>query len=240
MNDETPFDPVATARSILSAARAASLGTLDAAGGPFVSLVTFATTPEGRPVLSLSDLAQHTMNLERDRRASLLVVAPGGESGNPLAGARLSLSGTLEPTDVAHDAWRYRARNGDGTARFADFRYWRFEPSAAHLVAGFGRIVAIAPQDLLADYSGCADLLAGEVMVVEHMNDDHSDAISLYAQKLLALPASNWRMTGCDPDGIDLASAAGRARLAFPARAATVAEAGAHLKAFAKTARQVV
>ena len=58
------------------------------------------------------------------------------------------------------------------------------------------------------------------------------------AQKLLGLPHSNWRMTGCDPEGIDLASAAGRARLGFPERAATVAEAGGYLKSFAKEARQ--
>lgn len=237
MAQETPFDPIATARSIVRSARSAGLGTLDASGAPFVTLVTFATMPDGRPILSLSDLAIHTQNLKRDPRASLLFVAPGGESGNPLAGARLTLTGRLAATEDAHALWRYRQIQGDGTSAFADFHHYLFEISGSHLVAGFGRIEQIAPAELIPDYSDCGDLLAGEKMVVEHMNDDHSEAIALYAQKLLGLPPSNWRMTGSDPDGIDLVSAAGRARLDFPERARTVAEAGGYLKTFAKQAR---
>lgn len=238
MNEATSFDPVAAARTILRSARSASLGTLDAEGSPFVTLVNYATTPDGRPILSISDLAVHTQNLKRDPRASLLLVAPGGEGGNPLAGARLTLTGRASPTDDPHAAWRYRQLHGDGSNRFADFHFYAFEPSAAHLVAGFGRIVSLQPAEWLPDLSDAAELVAGEEHIVDHMNDDHMEAISLYAVKLLGLAPSNWRMTGCDPEGIDLASAAGRARLDFPARATSVGEAGAFLKAFAKEARQ--
>jgi putative heme iron utilization protein len=57
--------------------------------------VTTATTAPGEPTLVLSRLAVHTWILVRDRRASLLLVAPGGEGGDPLAGARLSISGEV-------------------------------------------------------------------------------------------------------------------------------------------------
>jgi len=127
MSAETPFDPVATARSIIRSAGAASLGTLDETGGPFVSLVTFATLPDGRPVLSLSDLAVHSKNLKRDPRASLLFVAPGGEGGNPLAGARLTVTGRLAQSTDTHAAWRYRQMHGDGASSFADFHIYVFE-----------------------------------------------------------------------------------------------------------------
>ena len=76
----------------------------DAQGGrqsPFASLVTVATAPGGEPILLLSRLAVHTQNLDRDRRASLLLVEPGGEGGDPLAGARLTLVGKVGDRD--HD-----------------------------------------------------------------------------------------------------------------------------------------
>ena len=39
------------------------------------------------------------------------------------------------------------------------------------------------------------------------MNEDHADAVQLYAGKLLGLAGSDWRMTGIDAEGIDLRQA---------------------------------
>ena len=47
------------------------------------------------------------------------------------------------------------------------------------------------------------------------MNEDHSDAVQLYAGKLLGLDGQEWRMTGIDPEGIDLRQRGQVARLAF-------------------------
>jgi heme iron utilization protein len=90
-----PFDAAASARRLVRLARTGSLATMDEAGGPFVSLVTVATSMAGEPVLLISRLARHTRNLERDPRAALLVVAPGGQSADPLAGARLTITGRV-------------------------------------------------------------------------------------------------------------------------------------------------
>lgn len=232
------FDPVSAARAVLGAARSASLATLDADGHPFASLVTFATMPDLAPVLWLSDLAVHSRNLARDPRASLLVVAPGGEGGDPLAGARVTLTGTLARDDAEAAARRFGALHGAaGRPGFADFHAYRMRPAGAHLVAGFGRIVTLASTDLLRDLAGADDLLAGEAMIVDHMNADHADAVGLYATALLGLAAGDWRLSGCDPDGVDLVATSGRARLDFPVRATSVAEAGALLKQMARAAR---
>lgn len=236
MSEPAPFDPILTARHILRRAGTASLGTLDEAGNPFVTLVTLATLPDGRPVLHLSDLAVHAKNLKRSPRASLLVVAPGGEGGNPLAGARITLTGTIAPTTEPLAAARYRARHG-GTSDFHDFHYYALTPEASHLVAGFGRILSLAAAELFPDLSDCGDAIAGESMVVEHMNEDHGEAIALYATQLLGLPDGAWKMTASDPDGIDLECDGNRARLDFPTRAHSVQELGGHLKAYARTAR---
>ena len=50
------------------------------------------------------------------------------------------------------------------------------------------------------------------------MNEDHRDAINLYATKLLGAAAAEWRCVGCDPEGIDMQAGAATLRLAFPGR----------------------
>jgi hypothetical protein len=85
-----------------------------------------------------------------------------------------------------------------------------------HLVAGFGRILWVDGENLR--FSGdAAALAAAEAEIVAHMNEDHADAVALFAEKLLRRPGSGWRMTGIDPEGIDLRREQETARLDLPA-----------------------
>src|SRR5688572_32198821 len=86
------FDGVSLGKDLLRTIRAGALATLDHESGfPFVSLVTIATDHDGSPILLLSRLAAHTVNLEHEARASILL-AQGGK-GDPLAHPRLSVLG---------------------------------------------------------------------------------------------------------------------------------------------------
>lgn len=239
MTSEASFSPAASAKHVLRLAATASLGTLDADGAPFVSLVTVATTPAGEPILLLSDLALHTRNLKRDPRASLLLVAPGGEGGDPLAGARLTLTGTLSRDDDAALRRRFLARHEEaaGYAGFADFGFYRLAVTAGHLVAGFGRIIALTPADILADVSGLGDVIAAEESAVAHMNADHRDSLRLYATILLGLPDGDWTATGADAHGLDLRAGPLRGRLAFPEQVTTPGDLRRVLVDLAKEAR---
>ena len=69
------------------------------------------------------------------------------------------------------------------------------------------------------------------------MNEDHRDALRLYATKLLGLPDGDWRTTGADLDGIDLRAGPLRGRLAFPERVTTPGELRRVLVDLAKEAR---
>jgi putative heme iron utilization protein len=221
------FSPALSARRVLRLAAAGALATLTGQGGPFASLVTVATTPAGEPILLLSTLAQHSRNLAADRRASLLLVAPGGEDGDPLAGARLTLTGTVGPRDTDQLLYRrFLARHAAaaGYADFADFGFHRFAVDGGHLVAGFGRIFSLSPADILVDVGAAGNLIAAEAGALAHMNGDHAEAVGLYATVLLGLPEGDWRLTGIDPHGIDLAAGVLRGRLDF---AETVLDAGA-------------
>lgn len=232
------FDPAATARHAVRSIATASLATLGADGAPFVSFVTVATTVAGAPVLLLSGLARHTHNLLRDPRASLLAVAPGGEEGDPLMGARVSLTGRLARDDDPESRRRFLARHAEaaGYAGFKDFAFYRLTPESGHLVAGFGRIVELKTADLLVEAGAFG---AAEAGAVAHMNADHAEALALYATRLLGQPDGAWQATGADPEGLDLRLGALRARLTFPQNVLSGGELRAALVQLAQEARKI-
>ncbi|MBV9557489.1 MAG: DUF2470 domain-containing protein, partial [Pseudolabrys sp.] len=134
---------------------------------------------------------------------------------------------------------RYLARHPDAYmfAGFGDFAFYRMTVTYAHLVAGFGRIDDITARALLTDLSDAADLLAAEESAVAHMNDDHTDALRLYATNLLGAPDGDWTCVGCDPEGLDLQNGRTGLRLNFPHRVKTAGELRAVLVELAAKAR---
>ena len=103
-------------------------------------------------------------------------------------------------------------------AAFADFAFYRIALDAAHLVAGFGRIVDLTAGELRTRTNDAEKLLAAEEGAVQHMNEDHLDAIELYATVLLGEKAGGWKIASLDPEGCDLISGENVRRLEFPAR----------------------
>ncbi len=221
------FEPKAVARGLLRATRAGSLATLDRnTGHPFASLVNVATDVDGAPLILISRLSTHTANLEVDGRASLLLAATG--KGDPLAHPRLTLLGTFvqlgrDHGDEPRARRRFLARHPKSElyAGFADFSFWRLDSVSAHLNGGFARAADLTAADVLTDIVGADDLIAAEAGAVTHMNDDHADAVRLYATKLLGGEDGPWRLTGLDPDGLDLALGDVILRLPFAHRIAT-------------------
>lgn len=222
MHDPNDFDLLRTARRLLHEAATGALATLmPGSGAPYASLVTVGTLPDASPVLLLSRLAQHTVNIQADSRVSLLV--DQRSPGDPLEGARVSMAGTIRPTDDPAARRRFLARHpaAEGYAGFADFAFWRIEVTGAHLVAGFGRIVDLKAEDLRIETGDAAPLLAAEEDAIAHMNADHAEAIELYATRLLGRGPGSWRLIGIDPCGCDLRSGETIRRLDFPQRITT-------------------
>lgn len=213
------------------------------AGWPYASLVLLAAAMDGAPLLLLSDLAQHTANARADGRVSLSIAgatAPETALSDPLAAPRASLLGRLAPAADPALAARFLARHPAARdyAGFADFRFWRMEVERVHLVAGFGRI-AWADGVEFRHGGETAALAEAEAGILAHMNADHADAVALYATRLCGQAPGDWRMTGCDPEGIDLQAGDGRrARLDFDAPVSDAAGAHAALVALARRARQ--
>jgi putative heme iron utilization protein len=222
MQPTADFDPGRLARSLLRRSRQGALATLMASSGdPYCSLVNVASHPDGSPILLISRLALHTKNLLADPRVSLMLDERA--EGDPLEGSRIMLAGRAEEAsgdDAAILGRRYLNAHPSAEAfvEFKDFSFFRIIPSAAHLVAGFGRIVDLKPEQFLTDISDAGALLQAEPGAIEHMNADHREATNLYATRLLGAEPAEWRCTGCDPDGIDLQAGSKTLRLDFPER----------------------
>jgi putative heme iron utilization protein len=219
MKPTSDFDPAIAAKKLLREGRSGALATLmPGSGDPYCSLVNVATAADGAPLLLISRLAVHTKNVLADPRVSLMI--DERKAGDPLEGARVMLMGTAAVTEDADARRRYLDRQPEAEmfAGFADFAFYRVALKSAHLVAGFGRIVDLKPQDILTETGDASELVAAEPDILAHMNGDHADAVRLYATKLLGAPDGEWRCVGCDPEGLELQHGRTALRLPFPQR----------------------
>jgi putative heme iron utilization protein len=222
MQPTADFDPSRLARSLLRRSRQGALATLMAEShDPYCSLVNIACHFDASPILLISRLALHTRNILADNRVSLML--DERVAGDPLEGARIMLAGraeeaTGEPAEILRRRYLNAHPSAQVFVEFKDFSFFRIVPSGAHLVAGFGRIIDLAPAQFLTDISAAEGLLEAEQGAVEHMNEDHREAMNLYATRLLGADSADWTCTGCDPDGIDMQAGSQTLRLDFPER----------------------
>jgi putative heme iron utilization protein len=238
MKPTTDFNPRLVAKKLLREGRSGALATLMAGSGdPYCSLVNVATQADGSPLLLISRLAVHTKNILADNRVSLML--DERKEGDPLEGARVMLMGVAEVTDDVDARRRYldRQPSAEMFAGFGDFAVYRITLKGAHLVAGFGRIVDLTRDDIVTDLGGAEALLAAETEVVAHMNEDHAEAVRLYATKLLGAPDGAWRCIGCDPEGLELQLDRTALRLPFPQRVSGPGPLRQVLKELAQKAR---
>ena len=214
---------------------------LEPAGYPYGSFVTVGFD-EGNPVFLISALAEHTKNLERDPRASLLVAETG--SADPLANGRVTMIGPC--TRVGEDGGSARAAflaahpNARYYADFRDFGFWRLHVEGIRYIGGYGRMSWVERNDW---QSAKPDPLGSSATdVIAHMNADHADALVLYCKVFSkATGITSARMTGVDRYGFELSADTAEGprpiRVAFAEAVRTAEEARAALVALVKDAR---
>ncbi|MHB1514856.1 MAG: HugZ family pyridoxamine 5'-phosphate oxidase [Acidiferrobacteraceae bacterium] len=194
------------------------LSTLSAemGGWPFGSVAPYVLDYAGDALLLLSDLAQHSHNLKRDDRMSLLV---WDDSGTDIQqGGRVTLLGracVVEGDAAMRTRYRRYVPKADDYFRIHDFRFYRLQVERVRYIGGFGNIHWIRGEDYR--YSGdAAALWDAEESAVQHMNQDHVEALSLYCRSAgIEDPAP--RLLGIDPEGFDVEAAGRRLRLRFSA-----------------------
>ena len=193
---------------------------LEPEGHPYGSFVTVAFDG-GAPVFLLSGLAEHTKNLQRDPRASLLVAED--VSDDPLANGRVTLLGSCRP--VGGDAAPARAAflavhpNAAYYADFRDFGFWRLSVESVRYIGGYGRmswVESAAWEEAEPDPLG-----ASAAGVIAHMNADHADALIDYCLAFSkATTVASATMTSIDRYGFEMSAVTAEGprpiRLAFP------------------------
>lgn len=185
-------------------------------GFPFGSVVPYCLDAEGRPLILISRIAQHTHNLKQDAKCSLLIGERGAEDVQAagrltlLAEAR-QLHDESEIEAAAQRYYRFFPQSRD-YHRAHDFDFWRLEPVRWRFIGGFG---AIHWLDEVTQHNPFATD-GSEASMVEHMNADHASAIAHYVQ-LAGLPEHEpAEMAGVDCEGFHLRIGQGLHWLAFP------------------------
>lgn len=208
---ETDAEAIRLAKMLIRTARYGALAVIDPeTGAPHASRVAVATDLDGAPLILVSALTPHTAAMLADPRCSLLLGEPG--RGDPLAHPRVSLAcrtmklerGTPEQAQAER---RYLNRQPKGRlySGFADFSFFRLEPERASLNGGFGKAYLLERTDILTESPALEGLAETEQSAIDHMNSDHREAIQLYAHNFAKATGGNWRITGFDPEGMDLA-----------------------------------
>jgi putative heme iron utilization protein len=143
------------------------LATLLEDGSPYASYAPFAIGEDCLYVL-LSEIAVHGSNLQRDPRASVLIVEDEDTAGELFARIRVNYAMDVEFLDHGSDDWQAGLeqlvdRHGErplNLSNLQDFKMFCLRPTSGRYVKGFGRAFTLA-----------GNTLAGEV--VTHLIDGH-------------------------------------------------------------------
>ena len=135
--------------------RLASLGTLRD-NAPFVSMVAYVPADDFSAFyVHISRLAQHTMDMLKDKHISLMIAEADDGRADPLTLARVSIRGVVELMPVGEPGYTpikamYLARFPQSEPLFelSDFEMWRIVPKGGRYIAGLGKAYNLTPDSL--------------------------------------------------------------------------------------------
>lgn len=172
------------ARTIAKASAQGILSTLDREDGtPYGSVVELLPLEEGNFVVFVSNMADHTKNLKKDPRGSILV-ADGFGNGYALALSRATFMGTFEKVKEGSSLYRDKYLELHPEANiyidFPDFAFYKLNVERVRYIGGFGRMSWVeGPSYLEAAPDPLWQRAEG---IIKHMNDDHQQNMRDYAK----------------------------------------------------------
>jgi putative heme iron utilization protein len=234
------------ARTLIAGISTGTLCTLalEPAGYPYGSFVTVAFE-HGNPIFLISALAEHTRNLGRDARASLLVAESG--AADPLANGRVTMLGPCTRVEgaggSARAAFLATHPNAAYYADFRDFAFWALHVDSVRYIGGYGRMSWIGKAEW--ETAEPDPLGPSAAAIVAHMNADHPDAMVLYGKAFSkATDITSASMTGIDRYGFEMSAKTREGprpiRLAFTTPIRTPEEARAALISMLHEARRTL
>jgi len=142
--------------NIILNTRVASLATLRDES-PRVSMVAFAVPDDFSTFyLLLSRLAQHTVDLEKNKYMSLLITETDDGRDDPQTLARVSIRGKAEPVLTGEpgfgpikEIYLKRFPHAEQFLKLGDFNFWKIVPSGGRFIAGFAKAYNITADTLI-------------------------------------------------------------------------------------------
>jgi len=201
-------------------------------GYPFGSVSPFILDHSGRPVILISEIAEHTKNIDADPRVSIIVQP---YSTDMQVTGRVTVLGRAERLDEKDSLGpRYLRHFPQAEGYFAmhDFHFYRIEPVKIRWIGGFGRIFWVDPEAWLTDPGSLPEAEGG---ILAHMNRDHADTLRAYCRHVHGIETEAAEMIGIDPDGFDVRADGRVLRFEF---AAPVLDAEAARAALVEMARR--
>jgi hypothetical protein len=117
-------------------------------GFPFGSVVPYLISPSGRVAIFISDLAEHTKNILADSKVALTI---SEADHNPIAQARMTLLANAEISQQQEQLralYQQQFQDADTILGLGGFQFFELELVAVRLIAGFGEIGWLAPEQL--------------------------------------------------------------------------------------------
>ncbi|MBQ49724.1 MAG: hypothetical protein CMP10_20250 [Zetaproteobacteria bacterium] len=211
--------PIMLAHDLMARRFAGVLSTnsLEYEGFPFGSLTPFCLNHKAEPLIMISDLAQHTKNIKADPRVSLMIPEDLNH-GDPQTQGRVSYLGHAEVVDepIYYDQYTTFFPQSKDYSKTHDFEIYRIRFEAIRFIGGFGKIYWLNAKS----WSAQNHFHPGDVApAVDHMNDDHKDALVEYLQYALepadTIDPDKAKLIHVDPYGFHISYDETPVRLAF-------------------------
>ena len=171
------------------------------AGYPFGSVTPFILDQQGRPVILISDLAEHTKNITADARVSL-IVQPFSQDMQEVGRATIvGKAERLAEKDVLGPRYLRYFPQAETYFAMHDFAFYRIEPERIRYIGGFGKIHWIEAESYLAADNALAEQ---ETAILDHMNSAHADALLDFCRHFHGIAPEQATMIGIDGDGFDI------------------------------------
>lgn len=123
---------------------------------PFASMVAFAPAADFSAFyIYVSRLSQHTTDMQKNKRVSLLICETDDGRADPQTLARVSIRGSAEMIENGEPGYTpikdlYIARFPESAQllKLDDFSFWRIRPKGGRYVAGFAKAYNITVETL--------------------------------------------------------------------------------------------
>ncbi|WP_108883542.1 pyridoxamine 5'-phosphate oxidase family protein [Anderseniella sp. Alg231-50] len=210
-----PIEAIRVARTLLRTSRVTTLATLDPSGYPYSTVTNLIVEPDGVPAVFMSGLTVHARNITADARVSMTVADTGSDV---MTTARLTLSGqAVRVPDAQVPALKARYVERFPKARLylglPDALWYRVRGEAVQLNGGPAQNAnSVTPEDLLTNLAPASELMDSAPALIASLNE--GDRAARLAATAGAEPG-RWRVSGIDPEGIDLSTTSNLARLWF-------------------------